>query len=80
MLSTQKEALFLLYTAGYESLRIMFGFMLITAMLSAFINNTAVAAMMVPICASVIAQLKKPMDLEATGEQLLEKQDSFFLM
>jgi len=55
----RRVALLILSLMGDKPGRLVFGFMLICSVLSAFISNTATTAMMLPIAANVVALLEQ---------------------
>lgn len=62
----RRIALHIIQIVGFSPGRLVFGFMLATAVLSAFVSNTATAVMMMPIGLAVIHQAKA--ELEHAGK------------
>ncbi len=63
-------ALTTLKIVGTQPTRMIGGFMLVTAVLSAFVSNTATSAMMLPIALSVIALLKTHGNAESGDDSM----------
>ncbi|WOO42495.1 DASS family sodium-coupled anion symporter [Rubellicoccus peritrichatus] len=58
----RRIALCIIYCVGFSPGRLVFGFMLATAVLSAFVSNTATAVMMMPIGLAVMLQTKTELE------------------
>lgn len=65
----KRIALLTLRTMGTSARAMVAGFMLVTAVLSAFVSNTATAAMMLPIALSVIGLLQRQKQDQANTQQ-----------
>ncbi len=55
----RRFALRILMLVGNESKSILFGFIIVTALLSAFMSNTVVAAMMLPLAVSILGVINE---------------------
>jgi len=55
----RRFALRILMLVGNESKSILFGFIIVTALLSAFMSNTVVAAMMLPLAVSILSVINE---------------------
>ncbi len=73
----RRIALLILSNIGSQPRILILGFMLLCAVLSGFISNSATAAMMVPIALTVIALLEKQ---HSTGNDNLQRNFSIGLM
>lgn len=62
----RRIALYIIRFIGFSPKRLVFGFMLATALLSAFVSNTATTVMMMPIGLAVILQAKA--EFSQTGQ------------
>ncbi len=65
----RRIALLTLRIVGSQPRRIIAGVMLASAVMAAFVSNTAVAAMMLPIALSLSNMIRRDLDVESTSDQ-----------
>jgi sodium-dependent dicarboxylate transporter 2/3/5 len=66
----RRIALYVIRLTGFSAGRLVFGFMLATAVLSAFVSNTATTVMMLPIGMAVVQQMF--VEMKTSGKELNE--------
>ena len=68
----RRVALHIVKVVGLSAKRVVFGFMLATAVLSAFVSNTATAVMMMPVGLAIIGQMVEGAALDSANAQTVK--------